>query len=209
MGTRNLTVVISNKEVKVAQYAQWDGYPSGQGATIVRFITTHLNGYSRNTSAFVRKLQNTRFISDEEITARWEERGAKDGMADMAASERFQARWMTLSRDCGADVLNYIHYRGGDVELSNQFEFAKDSVFCEWAYVLDLDNEILEVYKGFNQEPLTPEDRFYFNGEVHERSSDYYPVKLLCEFRFKDLRSVEDFVKACEEADPDYEGDDE
>jgi len=27
MGTRHLTMVIQNKEPKVAQYGQWDGYP--------------------------------------------------------------------------------------------------------------------------------------------------------------------------------------
>lgn len=38
MGTRNLTMVIDRKgEIKVAQYGQWDGYPSGQGATILEF----------------------------------------------------------------------------------------------------------------------------------------------------------------------------
>ena len=33
MGTRNLTMVISNGKTKVAQYGQWDGYPDGQGMT--------------------------------------------------------------------------------------------------------------------------------------------------------------------------------
>lgn len=30
MGTRNLTMLISDGETKVAQYGQWDGYPGEQ-----------------------------------------------------------------------------------------------------------------------------------------------------------------------------------
>ena len=38
MGTRNLTMVISENKTKVAQYGQWDGYPEGQGKTILKFL---------------------------------------------------------------------------------------------------------------------------------------------------------------------------
>jgi hypothetical protein len=42
MGTRNLTKVIDkNGELVVAQYGQWDGYPSGQGVNMLSFISEH------------------------------------------------------------------------------------------------------------------------------------------------------------------------
>ena len=38
MGTRNITFVIRNGEKKVAQYCQWDGYPTGRGAEVLKFV---------------------------------------------------------------------------------------------------------------------------------------------------------------------------
>ena len=38
MGTRNITRVISDGEVKINQYCQWDGYPTGRGADVLRSI---------------------------------------------------------------------------------------------------------------------------------------------------------------------------
>lgn len=38
MGTRNITRVISNGQLKVCQYCQWDGYPTGAGRDIIDFL---------------------------------------------------------------------------------------------------------------------------------------------------------------------------
>lgn len=38
MGTRNITRVKSGGQLKVCQYCQWDGYPTGAGAGIIEFI---------------------------------------------------------------------------------------------------------------------------------------------------------------------------
>ena len=38
MGTRNLTCVFADGKYVVAQYAQWDGNPSGQGKTALNFL---------------------------------------------------------------------------------------------------------------------------------------------------------------------------
>ncbi len=44
-------------------------------------------------------------------------------------------------------------------------DFLQDSLFCEWGYVINLDTEVLEVYKGWQNEAtrnryyLTPRER--------------------------------------------------
>ena len=63
MGTRNLTMVIDHKgDVKIAQYGQWDGYPSGVGVNVLNFI--------KNNELFdslKSKLSKVRFLDEEGI----------------------------------------------------------------------------------------------------------------------------------------------
>ena len=55
MGTRNLTMVIHKEEPKIAQYGQWDGYPSGQGSTALKFLFKMMN----EDKEFAEKLVNS------------------------------------------------------------------------------------------------------------------------------------------------------
>ena len=62
MGTRHLTIVIDeNNETKVAQYGQWDGYPAGQGTTVVEFL--RMKG---NLELLKEKLKLVRFPTKED-----------------------------------------------------------------------------------------------------------------------------------------------
>jgi hypothetical protein len=66
MGTRNLVAVINNKTPVIAQYGQWDGYPSGQGRTALAFCTEHLST-PQGREAFKEKLALCRWVTEEEI----------------------------------------------------------------------------------------------------------------------------------------------
>lgn len=61
MGTRNLTLVQYNNEIKVAQYGQWDGYPAGAGTKIFNFCSSN-----QNLNNLRNRLKNIRFLTDEE-----------------------------------------------------------------------------------------------------------------------------------------------
>ena len=193
MGTRNLTIVVLNNFYKVAQYCQWDGYVTGQGATVLKFLES-LNGNFHN---FTNKVSQTSFVREDHIAKLWELAGAKDGMATMDVSDKMKKQFPQFQRDMGANVLEAI-LNGSVTELQNEINFAGDSLFCEWAYVIDLDKNQLEVYRGFNKEPLLKNDRFKF---LEDKKKEYYPIKLAAIFPFDQLPSVKEMDLACRNAE--------
>lgn len=177
MGTRNLTVVILDGEVKVAQYGQWDGYLQGQGETVFHFIENVMD--LRVFKAAVRKCS---FLKDEEITSRWKMLGADgSGLVHHSVATKFANLYPELSRDVAANILKMIHKRKTGMRLANSVDFAGDSLFCEYGYVLDLDKKVLEIYKGCNQEPLTIKDRFF---NISKPNKEYEQIKLLKKLPF-------------------------
>lgn len=126
MGTRNLIKVIdSNGVTKVAQYTQWDGYPSGQGLTVLYHAINH--------RIIEDKLPKLNFLNDSEI----------DNINSiLSASEKPVLEiYPTLSRDIGADILGYIAFSLGDVPLVDNSDFEKDELFCEGVYTLDFEKK--------------------------------------------------------------------
>lgn len=149
MGTRNLIIVYLDGVARVAQYCQWDGYPEGQGRKVLEFL------YQVDLQDFAAAVGNCRFISDEELNDCWKKCGADDSeFVNMAVSEIFKAEYPHLHRDTGAGVLDIIQARGG-CELRNNLDFIKNGLFCEWAWVIDLDANLFEAYEGcFTGEPV-------------------------------------------------------
>ena len=205
MGTRNLTAVILNGEFKVAQYGQWDGYPSGQGLTALGFLRDGMK-----PERFVERLKACRWITEEEYSRGLISAGANPDaeFISMEVGERFKKAFPYLDRDNGAKILNMIQDSTGEVLLRDSHEFASDSLFCEWAYVIDLDKRTFEVYRGFNNDPLPDGERFS-SYPIREKSSDgtpYYPIKHVMTFSLDALPTDDKFLKTTEpeeeEAEP-------
>lgn len=199
MGTRNLICVVKDNEYKVAQYSQWDGYPSGQGITILDFLTNEMN-----RCVFEEKLDNMiSFGTEEEIQEQWKECGADDsGWANMEISDLHRKLYPENSRDTGANILNIIQNTIKPLKLQNNIDFAANSLYCEWAYVIDLDKNTFEVYQGFNEYPLTKNERFYNMPKIEYKiDANYYPVKHIVSFDINNLPTEEDFLKTFEEDD--------
>lgn len=140
MGTRNLTIVKSKGKVKVAQYGQWDGYPTGQGNTIAEFLK------QADLKKFQKLVDKLGTYTDKEIEQAYADEGAIKGdrFVSMDIAKRVEGKHPALCRDFGAGILDLIYReRVNRVVMSEDFE--KDSLFCEYCYKIDLDNETVEI----------------------------------------------------------------
>ena len=182
MGTRNLTAVYCDGDYKIAQYGQWDGYPSGQGVTILDFLN------KIDINVFKQKLSNVSFADESYL----ELCDKKLKILNKEVGELYPE----LSRDTGAEILDIVYSSDDMVVLKNSIDFAGDSLFCEWVYVVDLDKMTFEVYQGFNKDKLTGYDRFFFLQDGID--DEYSPVKKVATFDIDKLPNKEDFLKTCE-----------
>lgn len=175
MGTRNLTLVKSNGEYKVAQYGQWDGYPSGQGFMVVNF----LNKPGLDIELFKNKVGNITHWGENEL----EELNNK---IDNGSYSDWTVKHPELSRDLGAEVL-YSIYDGKITKVNLMVGFASDSLFCEWAWCINLDTNCLDCFKGFQTEPLSNDQPFYFLQDKMDKDEKYYPIKMICSIPFDEI----------------------
>lgn len=71
-------------------------------------------------------------------------------------------------------------------DISPNNDFIKNSLFCEYAYIINLDDMILEFYVGFQKTPQLG-NRF----GVEKSNEIYYPCRLVSIF---DINTINDFI---------------
>ena len=145
MGTRHLIQVNYKGQTRIAQYGQWDGYPSGQGKTVLNFLKT------RNLEEFKKKLENVFWVTPKEVDDSWINSGAsKKDLSigfGMDVCNNHTRLYPELSRDTGAKILDIV-LDSDKTGLKNSEDFKEDTLFCEWYYLIDLDKNTLEVGNG-------------------------------------------------------------
>lgn len=151
MGTRNIVAVVVNGEYRVAQYGQWDGYPSGQGRMVRDFLgTCDLNVLREKCLACSWYTKEESAAIDNEI-----DEGYK-----ASRDYKWEDKYPALNRDQGAKILKMVYESPNGLKLNNSIDFAADSLMCEYVWVVDLDKNTFEMYAGFNKTGNTVNERF-------------------------------------------------
>jgi hypothetical protein len=143
MGTRGLTKVIDrNGEIKVAQYGQWDHYPSGQGTKILDILTSRYNSVKHLELA----LGKCYFINDRDREVIYNDY-AEEYANKEEPQDNFTAILPSFSRDTGGDILNVVMWSAGAVPLVDEREFENDDLFCEGVYEINYQtNKFISKY---------------------------------------------------------------
>jgi hypothetical protein len=145
MGTRNLTVVKDKAGTnRIAQYGQWDGYPSYSGIQALEFLR------NKDWQALLQsKLDLVEFVGDEEVDTLYKQFESTDW-----ENKDFLNAYPGLHRDTGIGILAVVANATDTIKTVDNTEFANDSLFCEGIYEVDFStnkftsnyNDIVSMY---------------------------------------------------------------
>lgn len=217
MGTRHLIIVIDkNNALKVAQYGQWDGYPSGQGVDVLAFAKD-----KEKMARLEAELKNAKFYQDDKGLLMWvggynERCPHYDEEYNRKTEDRRNTRdnyWFNVlqTRDLGARILDNIIIVNKEalpkehenfIVLDNDINFLKNSLFCEWAYIINFNTNKLQVLCGFNNDKCKEHELCITDQEQidkkYENREKYYGCSLVKEYDLDNLPSEDEFLEDLE-----------
>lgn len=190
MGTRAAYGFRINEQDKVT-YNHFDGYPAGLGHIIIAQLINFANGQS-NGDVVSATTASTEVVKDRYELARENilnlqlvDEDAKPSPEQIEENRQFlnldvgnktDQEWYSLLRNAQGTIE---HYLDGTLKVMiDSHGFLRDSLFCEWAYILNFDTGCLEIYRGFN---TTNTNGRYAQEDTTE---EYRPVSLLVEVDF-------------------------
>ena len=216
MGTRGAFGVVIGEQEKIG-YNQYDSYPDGRGLDNLRELKeAWING--GNSAETLRDLaRKARLVSDAKKPTPEDVRLLRT-TTNLNVSEQSTDDWYCLTRETHGSIVQML--KCGYIEDHSTFPL--DSLFCEWAYILDLDRDVFEVYEGFNKtrpkggrwkgRPTKAEELQALKDHLHwchvnERDpwmtektiSEFKAVELAASWRLDGLPTDEEFIQ---ELDP-------
>jgi hypothetical protein len=194
MGTRGLVGFAYKGELKVT-YNHSDSYPSELGQRVVDFCNSmqEVNRETKEGDAWDVLKDNVEALKlvDAEGKPNDNEIDYYRATEIIDSSSKDTKTWYSLLRNTqGGEGLDFV-FQGEQRHWIDSREFANESLFCEYAYVLDLDHMTLDVFKGFQHEPQEgnpfgqkPSQDEYSNGE---KGDVWYPVRCLASFPIRNI----------------------
>lgn len=171
-------------------YCHYEGYPSGLGVDLA--LGVHLaeqivaqRGEPDGLEAWKDQARSLRLVNQDDQPSEADKLHMQHhGCVDLQVGERSLDDWYCLTRHLQGQLQRTLEVG----VMLDEHEFINDGLCCEWAYVVNLDKGVLEVYMGLQSEPH--EKGRYASPEPVKTGfgGGYYPAALVGEW---DLATVE------------------
>lgn len=180
MGTRGIYGLRKNKKDKIT-YNHYDSYPSWLGENIFDFIKRHSIEEMNN-------LYDRLILVDENkniITLTAEEQEKLDKLIEYDDEGKIKEKDMYwLLRTFQGNLDKYDEFKNVDF-MCDGHDFIKNSLFCEYGYIINLDTNKLEVFEGFQTKPQKT------NRYGYVCDNGYYPCKIVKRINIKDIQNCD------------------
>jgi hypothetical protein len=174
MGTRGAIGFRVNNEEKI-QYNHFDSYPSYLGLEILNYI-------QGNNIQALKETAEQIILVDEDDKPTEEQIMECQPWTNLDVSSHSVADWYCLLRDAQGGLNAFSE---GLQYMIDYRDFLKNSLFCEYAYIINIDEQVLEYYCGFNKKPRIRKGRY---ATIESQSNDgYYGVVLLKKYPLENL----------------------
>jgi len=176
MGTRGL-IGYYKKGVTKASYNHYDSYPSFLGNRIKEYITDS-DAISLNADfAGIRFVDEDAEVLPEHIIAIFNfwygdvEKVEPDpyGRPEDELPAKYWYRSMYDLLSCSHTDIRRIAKSGMMIDY---IDFIKGSLFCEWAYIINLDRGVLEIYRGYQTKKPKKNRYALSKEEIAERRAE-------------------------------------
>lgn len=182
MGTRGVFGVLIDGILKLG-YNQFDSYPDGKGQENLEWLRSGLaEGKEEAWRKLARQLQT--HTSEDKPTAAEITHCQRAHAVDLDVSAQSLDDWYCLTRETHGHI-------GQMLALGHAWDahdFPADSLFCEWGYVVNFDDRVFEVYRGFQTKP---HNKGRFADLPVEPASpgmnQYFPIALVARLSFDEL----------------------
>ena len=194
MGTRGLFGFRKNG-IDKAMYNHYDSYPDGLGREVIywlQYVSTE-------------KLNE---IFDKIVLVDADEKPNETEKAELDECELYDysgeyQEWYSLLHKLQGNpsLIEKIVDTYGKVYMCNDISFIEDSLWCEYAYIINLDEGVLEFWKGWQTKPWS-ENRYGTDPAENNIQEEYYPCKKIATINLEDITnkkfSTDEMVKNLE-----------
>lgn len=200
MGTRGV-VGFRHNQKDYATYNHFDSYPTCVGAQVLKQLS-RFNLNNPNELEFIcRKVSEIQLVDERHIFSQKEnevilrEIEALGFVHNDYDPEHFgngKVDAFFLLNPLHGSIISYIDKHHSIPYMIEYSDFLMDSLFCEWAYIINLDENVIEFYRGFNKDPES-KGRYVFQGiDPNAEPDDYLGVALLGTVSFGTLATWSD-----------------